>query len=78
MKIILTNDIDSLGKAGEIVDVKPGYARNFLIPSNNAIIATPSNLKAFQEEQKLSERREQKGKKEARLKLKQKKGMKKQ
>ena len=67
MKIILTNDIDSLGKAGEIVDVKPGYARNFLIPSNNAIIATPSNLKAFQEEQKLSERREQKGKKEAQL-----------
>jgi len=65
MKVILKNDIDSLGKAGDIVEVKPGYARNYLIPSNNAIEATPSNLKAFQEEQKLSERRELKGQKEA-------------
>jgi len=65
MKVILKNDIDSLGKAGDIVEVKPGYARNYLIPSNNAIEATPPNLKAFQEEQKLSERRELKGKKEA-------------
>ncbi len=65
MKVILKNDIDSLGKAGEIVEVKPGYGRNYLIPSNNAIKATPSNLKAFQEEQKLSERRELKGQKEA-------------
>jgi len=67
MKVILKNDMDTLGKAGEIVDVKPGYARNYLIPSNNAIKATPSNLKAFQEEQKLFERRELKGQKEAQV-----------
>ncbi len=65
MKVILKNDMDSLGKAGDIVEVKPGYARNYLIPSNNAIKATPSNMKSFQEEQKLSERRELKGQKEA-------------
>jgi len=67
MKIILKNDMDTLGKAGEIVDVKPGYARNYLIPSDNAIKATRSNLKAFQEEQKLFERRELKGQKEAQV-----------
>ncbi|MBN2412300.1 50S ribosomal protein L9 [candidate division KSB1 bacterium] len=65
MKVILKKDMDSLGKAGEIVEVKPGYARNYLIPSNSAIKATSSNLKSYQEEQKLSERRELKGQKEA-------------
>lgn len=67
MKVILKKDFDSLGKAGDIVEVKQGYARNFLIPSNLAIAATPSNLLSFREEKKLSEKRELKGKKEAEL-----------
>ncbi len=62
MKVILKKDINQLGKAGEIVDVKPGYARNFLIPTQAAINATTANLKAFNEEKKLEEKRAMKGK----------------
>jgi len=48
MKVILLEDIDRLGKMGEIVAVKEGYARNFLIPKNKAKPATPGNLKMLQ------------------------------
>ena len=65
MKVILKEKIESLGEAGEIVDVKPGYARNFLIPKSKAVPATEANLKAIEEERKLQERRAQKGKQQA-------------
>ncbi len=65
MKIILKNDLDMLGKAGDVVDVKRGHARNFLIPKGHAIEATPSNLKIFQEEHKLQEVRAKRHIKEA-------------
>lgn len=55
MKVILREDISNLGPAGNIVNVAPGYARNFLIPRNFAIPATPNNLKAFEHERKLIE-----------------------
>ena len=45
MKILLKQDIDSLGKMGEIKYVKDGYARNFLIPKKMAILATENNIK---------------------------------
>jgi len=45
MKIILLKEVKNLGKENEIVNVKPGYARNFLFPRNLAIPATGSNLK---------------------------------
>jgi large subunit ribosomal protein L9 len=45
VKVILLNNIDKLGKAGEIVSVKEGYARNYLIPNNKARVATPGNMK---------------------------------
>lgn len=45
MKVILLEAIDRLGKAGEVITVKEGYARNFLIPKNKAKIATPGNMK---------------------------------
>ncbi len=45
MKIILKETIENLGRAGNIVNVKDGYARNYLIPNNLAIIATEGNLK---------------------------------
>src|SRR3990167_1674066 len=45
MKVILLQTIDRLGKIGEIVTVKEGYARNFLIPNNKAKEATPGNMK---------------------------------
>ncbi len=53
MKVILKDDVERVGKRGEIVEVSDGYARNYLIPKKLAVAATPSNLKAFQNEEKL-------------------------
>lgn len=50
MKVILLKDVKGLGKAGDLVNAKDGYARNFLFPKGNAIEATPSNLKKWEEE----------------------------
>ena len=44
MKVILTEDVKSLGKKGDIVDVSDGYARNFLISRKKGLEATPTNL----------------------------------
>jgi large subunit ribosomal protein L9 len=52
MEVILKQDMDNLGYADEIVKVRPGYARNFLIPRGLAIIATESNRKVMTETQK--------------------------
>jgi large subunit ribosomal protein L9 len=49
MKVILKQDYDTLGNAGDIKEVKDGYARNFLIPQGIAMVATPSNIKSFEE-----------------------------
>jgi large subunit ribosomal protein L9 len=45
MKVILREDVDNLGKGGELVEVKPGYGRNYLIPRGLAVIANPRNIK---------------------------------
>ncbi len=47
MKIILKDDIEQLGKCGEVVSVKDGFARNYLIPRNMAIPATDGNLRSI-------------------------------
>ncbi len=52
MKVILTDEIRGLGTRGDIVTVKDGYARNFLIPKNLAREATPGNLKSIEQERK--------------------------
>jgi large subunit ribosomal protein L9 len=44
MSVILTKDVDQLGRAGEIVKVRPGYGRNYLLPRGLALAATRSNL----------------------------------
>ena len=44
MKILLSQDVENLGKMGEIVSVKDGYARNYLIPQRKAIQATEQNI----------------------------------
>ncbi len=49
MKVILREDVEKLGAAGETVEVKDGYGRNFLIPRNLAIPATDANLKSIDE-----------------------------
>jgi large subunit ribosomal protein L9 len=48
MQIILQEDIDKLGHRGDVVTVKPGYARNFLLPRKLAIAATTGNMKALE------------------------------
>ncbi|MBJ2185097.1 50S ribosomal protein L9 [Paramuribaculum intestinale] len=52
MKIILKEDIPSLGYKDDVVIVKDGYGRNYLIPQGKAVIASPSALKSLAEEQK--------------------------
>jgi large subunit ribosomal protein L9 len=53
MKIILVQDVDTLGVQGDTVVVKDGYARNFLIPRGFAWPATPGNLKRLEQERKI-------------------------
>ena len=50
MKVILRKDFEALGQIGDIVDVKEGYARNFLIPRKIAYTALTGNLRALEEE----------------------------
>lgn len=50
MKLLLKVDVDALGRAGDTIEVKEGYARNFLIPKKMAIKATPENLRLFERE----------------------------
>ncbi len=52
MKVILTDEIRGLGSRGDIVTVKDGYARNYLLPKNLAREATPGNLKSVEQEKK--------------------------
>lgn len=51
MKVILTSDVDKLGKAGEMVNAKTGFARNFLLPNKLAVQATKENIKIWEEKQ---------------------------
>jgi large subunit ribosomal protein L9 len=48
MQIILQEDVEKLGNRGDVVTVKPGYARNFLLPNKLAVEATPGNMKALE------------------------------
>jgi large subunit ribosomal protein L9 len=57
MKVILKQDMDTLGTSGQVVDVKPGYARNFLLPQGLAYEASAANLRRIEEEQQRAEER---------------------
>lgn len=67
MEIILKIDMPGLGYKGDIVTVKPGYGRNYLIPKGMAILATESNRKILAENQKQAAHKLQKERKEAEL-----------
>jgi len=67
MQVILTQDVDMLGLAGQVLNVAPGYARNKLIPARLAVEATPGNLKAFEKAREEFKVRSLKEKDQARL-----------
>ena len=50
MRVILMQDVLHTGKRGEVIDVKPGHARNYLIPQGMALPATPGNMKYFEQQ----------------------------
>jgi large subunit ribosomal protein L9 len=60
MKLILRENHDKLGKTGDVINVKDGYARNYLIPRKIAYIATKGNLVVLEEEKKQRELKHQK------------------
>lgn len=57
MQVILTQDVSNLGKAGQLVEVKPGYGRNYLIPQGLAVTASSRNMSRLEHERKVVERR---------------------
>jgi len=65
MQVILREDIDKLGKIGDLVKVADGYARNYLVPGKKAIEATPDNVHAMEHAKKMVADRLRKLKKEA-------------
>ena len=60
MQIILNQDVETLGKAGEIITVKPGFARNYLIPQGIATMATKKNIEAINNNLQIQERKDAK------------------
>ncbi len=58
MKVVLIKDVEKLGKEGDVVEVKPGYARNYLFPKKLAVDATPANLKLAEKKRKQRLKRE--------------------
>ena len=57
MEIILLERIEKLGSMGDVVNVKPGFARNFLLPQEKALRATKANLARFEAEREYLEQR---------------------
>ena len=65
MQVILLERVAKLGQMGEVVDVKPGYARNFLLPQGKALSASKANIDAFEDQKAQLEARNLETKKEA-------------
>lgn len=57
MKVILRQDVESLGEAGDVKNVSDGFARNYLIPKGFATVATPGEMKVLAENQKVRDRK---------------------
>jgi large subunit ribosomal protein L9 len=65
MEVILTKDVEGIGKSGTVVKVKDGFARNFLLLQNLAVLVTSGNMKNLQESKVRSQQKEEKAKKTA-------------
>lgn len=59
MEVILLDTVPSLGQRGEVVKVKPGYARNYLFPRKLALLATDPNQRVFKEEERVLAKRDE-------------------
>ena len=59
IKLLLKEKVEKLGEIGEVVSVKPGYARNFLLPNDLAAIPTPGEIKRIQKKKELLEKQYQ-------------------
>ena len=62
MKLILREDVENLGKGGELVDVKPGFGRNYLLPRGLAVAANPKNVRELDHQKKIAEAKAAKAK----------------
>lgn len=60
MDVIILEDIEKLGKAGDVVKVRAGYARNFLVPNGKALLCTKGNRKLIEQQKELVARRKAK------------------
>lgn len=67
MKVILKQDVEKLGKIGDIVKVAPGYGRNYLVPRKFAVEATPGNIKVIEIEKVSKAKRDHRDKAAAAL-----------
>jgi len=65
MNVILLESVPNLGTIGDLVKVKPGYARNFLLPRKLAMVATPENVKQFEHQKRVVAQRMDKLRKDA-------------
>jgi len=65
IQVVLKDDVEKLGKSGEIVKVKPGYARNFLLPRGLAVVASRGNIVQVEHEKKVAVARAAKQKADA-------------
>jgi large subunit ribosomal protein L9 len=66
MQLVLSEDVPNLGHMGDVVKVKAGYARNYLLPRNLAVVATPRNIKRLEHEKRVIGKRLEKRLEEAR------------
>ena len=71
MKVILKEDVQNLGQQGDVVEVKSGYARNYLMPQKLAILFTNQQKKSIEEAQRVEERKLEREKDQLELVLKQ-------
>ena len=75
MKVILKEEMSNLGAAGDVVDVKAGYARNYLLPQGLAYLASPGNIRRLEDERKRGEETSRKDFLEARRRASQLEGV---
>jgi large subunit ribosomal protein L9 len=66
IQVVLQHDVDKVGKSGELVRVRPGFARNFLLPRDLAVAATSAAVKRIEHDRAVAVARAEKAKKEAR------------